>query len=189
MPILLLSALLGVGVIKKPHAMMKGFQLFAKAVKIIAIFGLAVAAVSYLSGFAIIPNLLPLEDAMATVCSICIAMVGSMPLAELMQRLLNKPFRLINKKAGLNSASATGLLLGLVSATPALAMIPQMNRRGQVVISAALVSCICTFGAHFAFANSLYPHMVPALLAAKLVGGICGGLLAMLATKQLKQDV
>lgn len=186
MPILLLSALLGVGVIRKPHAMMKGFQLFAKAVKIIAIFGLAVAAVSYLSDFAIIPNLLPLEDAMATVCSICIAMVGSMPLAELIQRLLKVPFQTINKKAGLNSASSAGLLLGLVSATPALAMISQMNRRGQVVISAALVSCICSFGAHFAFANSLYPEMVPALLAAKLMGGLLGGILAMLATKNLK---
>jgi ethanolamine transporter len=187
LPVLILSVLLGIGVVKKPETMMKGFLGFARFIRIMGIFGLTVGAVSYLSGITFLSGSLPLEEAMATVCSICIAMVGSMPLAELMQRLLNKPFRLINEKAGLNSASSTGLLLGLVSATPALAMIPQMNRRGQVVISAALVSCICTFGAHFAFANSLYPHMVPALLAAKLIGGICAGLLAMLATKHLKQ--
>ena len=65
----------------------------------------------------------------------------------------------------------------LASATPALAMIPQMNRRGQVVGSACLVSCVCTFGAHFAYADSMYPDMVPAMLAAKLVGGLLGGLL------------
>ena len=187
LPVLLLSAALGFGVLKKPEAMMKGFQKFASFIKITGIFGLTAAAVSHLCGITVIPNLFPLEEAMATVCSICITMVGSMPLAELIQRLLKKPFQLINKKAGLNSASATGLLLGLVSATPALAMISQMNRRGQVVISAALVSCICSFGAHFAFANSLYPEMVPALLAAKLLGGLLGAVLAMLATRDLKE--
>ena len=187
LPVLLLSTVLGFGVLKKPDVMMKGFQRFAEFIRITGIVGLTAAAVSHLSGIAFIPNLFPLEDAMATVCSICITMVGSMPLAELIQRLLKKPFRLLNEKAGLNSASATGLLLGLVSATPALAMISQMNRRGQVVISAALVSCICSFGAHFAFANSLYPEMVPALLTAKLLGGLLGAILAMLATRDLKK--
>lgn len=187
LPVLLLSALLGIGVIKNPEAMINGFQWFAKFIRVIGIAGLTLGTASYLSGIYRIPGLLPLEDAMTTVCSICITMAGSMPLAELIQRLLRKPFQMLNEKAGLNSASATGLLLGLVSATPALVMIPQMNRRGQVVISAALVSCVCTFGAHFAFANSLYPQMVPALLLSKLAGGICGGLFAMIATRNLKQ--
>ena len=188
MPVLLFSVILGIGVLKKPGIMMKGFLGFANAVRITAVFGLAAGAVSYLADITVIPGLLPLEDAMETVCSICIAMVGSMPLAELIQRLLKVPFRYINKVTGLDSSSSTGLLLGLVSATPALAMIPQMNRRGQVVISAALVSCICTFGAHFAFANSLCPEMVPALLVSKLVGGLLGGILAMFATKNLKES-
>ena len=113
-------------------------------------------------------------------------MLGSMPLAELIQRLMKKPFEAISQKTGLNGATTTGVLLGLVSATPALAMIPQMNRRGQVVASACLVSCVCSFGAHFAYANNLYPHMVPAMLAAKLLGGLLGGLLAMLVTRNEK---
>lgn len=187
LPVLLLSALLGIGVIKSPETMINAFQWFAKFIRLIGIAGLTLGTASYLSGISILPGLLPLEDAMTTVCSICITMAGSMPLAELIQRLLRKPFQMLNEKAGLNSASATGLLLGLVSATPALVMIPQMNRRGQVVIPAALVSCVCTFGAHFAFANSLYPQMVPALLISKLAGGICGGLFAMIATRNLKQ--
>ena len=187
LPVLLLSALLGIGVIKNPEAMINGFQWFGKFIRLIGIAGLTLGTASYLSGISILPGLLPLEDAMTTVCSICITMAGSMPLAELIQRLLRKPFQMLNEKSGLNSASATGLLLGLVSATPALVMIPQMNRRGQVVISAALVSCVCSFGAHFALANSHYPQMVPALLASKLAGGICGGLFAMIATRNLKQ--
>ena len=87
-----------------------------------------------------------------------------------------------------NGASTTALLLGLVTATPALAMLPQMNKRGQVVISACLVSCVCVFGAHFAYANNLYPEMVPAMLAAKLAGGLLSGFIAMLSTRTLKES-
>ena len=185
LPVLLISLLLAIGVIKKPDAMMKGFQGFAKFIKSIAILGLTMAAVTHLTGIQLLKNLLPLQDAMKTVSAICIVMLGSMPLAELIQRLMKVPFEKIYEKTGLNAATTTGVLLGLVSATPALAMIPQMNRRGQVVGSACLVSCVCSFGAHFAYANNLYPEMVPAMLAAKLLGGFLGGLLAMAATRDL----
>jgi len=50
------------------------------------------------------------------------------------------------------------------------------------------MSCVCTFGAHFAYANSLYPDMVPAMLAAKLLGGLLGGVIAMIATRNLKEN-
>lgn len=185
LPVLLISLILAVGVIRKPEAMMKGFQTFAKCIQIIAIFGLSLAAVSHLTEITFWKDLLPLQEAMDTVVSIGIVMLGSMPLAELIQRVLKTPLAKITVKTGLDSASTTALLLGLVTATPALALIPQMNRRGQVVIPACLVSSVCIFGAHFAYADSLYPEMVPAMLAAKLVGGLLGGLLAMSATRRL----
>ena len=186
LPVLLISLLLAIGVIKNPDTMMKGFQAFARFIKRIAILGLTLAAVTHLTGITLLKNLLPLQDAMKTVSAICIVMLGSMPLAELIQRLMKVPFEKICKMTGLNGATTTGVLLGLVSATPALAMIPQMNRRGQVVASACLVSCVCSFGAHFAYTNSMYPDMVPAMLAAKLVGGMFGGLIAMAVTRDLK---
>ena len=187
LPVLVLCALLGIGVVRKPDAMMKGFQAFAKFIRTIAIGGLTLAAITHLSGIALVKDLLPLQDAMKTVSAICIVMLGSMPLAELIQRLLKGPLQIINEKVGLNAASTTGLLLSLASATPALAMVPQMNRRGQVVISACLVSSVCTFGAHFAYANNLYPEMVPAMLTAKLLGAFLGGAIAMIATRNMKE--
>jgi len=189
LPVLLISMLLAIGVIRKPDAMMKGFQGFAKFIKAIAILGLTLASVTHLSGITLLKDLLPLQDAMKTVSSISIVMLGSMPLAELIQRLMKVPFEMICEKTGLNGATTTGVLLGLVSATPALAMIPQMNRRGQVVGTACLVSCVCTFGAHFAYANSLYPDMVPAMLAAKLSGGLLAGIIAMFATRNTENSL
>lgn len=187
LPVLLISLLLAIGVVKKPDAMMKGFHTFAAFIQIIAILGLTLAAVTHLTEITLLQNLLPLQDAMETVSAICIVMLGSMPLAELIQRLMKVPFEKICEKTGLNGATATALLLGLVSATPALAMIPQMNRRGQVVASACLVSCVGSFGAHFAYANNVDPGMVPALLAAKLLGGLLGGLIAMISTRNWKE--
>ena len=186
LPILLISLLLAIGVIKKPAAMMCGFQAFARVIKIVATLGLTLAAISHLTGITLLKGMPPLQEAMQTVCSICIVMLGSMPLAELIQRLMKAPFRWIGKKTGLNGASTTALLLGMVSATPALAMIPEMNRRGKVVISAALVCCVCVFGAHFAFTMNVEPDLVPALLTAKLVGGVLGGSIAILATRNMK---
>ena len=123
LPVLLISALLAVGVIFKPDVMMKGFQCFGNGIKIVGTLGLTVAAVTHLTGITLIPAMPPLQDAMKTVSSICIVMLGSMPLVELIQRMMKKPFQWISEKTGLNGASTTALIIGLVSATPALAMI------------------------------------------------------------------
>ena len=187
LPVLLISVLLAIGMGRKPETMMKGFLGFSKIIRAIGTLGLTIAAVIHLTGFNFLPILPPLQDAMKTVSAICIVMLGSMPLAELIQRVMRVPFQKIRKKTGLNGASTTALLLGLVSATPALAMIPQMNRRGKVVISASLVSSVCVFGAHFAFANSVAPEIVPAMLAAKLLGGILGGGIALAATRNMEE--
>lgn len=186
LPILLISVLLAVGVLKKPDVMLKGFQVFARIIQILATLGLMLAAITHLTGIPLLRSMPPLLDAMKTVNSICIVMLGSMPLAELIQRVMKKPFARIQAKTGLNGASTTALLLGLFSATPALAMIPEMDSRGKTVISACLVSSVCVLGAHFAFTMSMEPELVPALLAAKFAGGILGGAVALLATRNPK---
>ena len=184
LPILLICVFLSIGVIKTPDKMMKGFRIFAHIIQIVATFGLMVSAITHLTGIPIFPTMPPLQDAMKTVSSICIVMLGSMPLAELIQRIMKVPFAWLEKYTGLNGASTTGLLLGLFTATPALAMIPQMDRRGKVVVSACLVSCVCVLGAHFAFATGVHPELVPALLTAKFLGGLTGGGIAMISTRK-----
>jgi ethanolamine transporter len=183
LPILLLSLALSIGVIMKPDVMMKGFRFFSRIIKIIATLGLTLAAMSHLTGITLIPSMPPLLEAMETVSSICIVMLGSMPLAELIQRIMKVPFARIREKTGLNGVSTTALLLGMVSTTPTLAMIPDMDKRGKVLCSACLVSYVGLFSAHLAFAMQFEPDMIPALLAAKTVGAIIGGTIALLSTR------
>lgn len=185
LPVLLISLLLAIGVITKPDTMMKGFQSFAKLIKVIVTLGLTVAAVAHLTGTTIISAMPPLLEAMETVSSICIVMLGSMPLAELVQRVMKVPFAIIREKTGLNGVSTTALILGMVSTTPALAMIPDMDKRGKVLCSACLVSYVGLFSAHLAFAMRFEPDMIPALLAAKTVGAVLGGALAVVTTRNM----
>ncbi len=183
LPVLLITLLLAVGVAAKPEAMNKGFQLFAGFVRILATLGLTLAALQHILKQQWIPQMPPLLEAMETVCSICIVMLGSMPLAELVQRIMKKPFAWIEQKTGLNGASTTGMLLAMVSVTPVLAMIRDMDPRGKVVCSASLVCSVGVFGAHLAFTMNAEPALVPALLVSKLTGGCVGTILALIATK------
>lgn len=182
LPIFLICALLLWGLMKKPEGMTRLFQRFVRGIQILASLGLTLGAVQYITGLAIFPSLIPLEDAMEVVCSIAIMMLGSMPLAELLQRLLKRPFAWVRKHTGLNEVSTTGLLIGMVSVVPALAMFPRMDDRGKVVNGAFLVSAASVFAAHLGFALSTQPQMAAALLTAKLLGGVLGVILALTVT-------
>lgn len=184
LPVVVLCGLLALGVLKKPKAMEKGFALFGKCIQVISTFGLILAAVTHMTGLTILGQMLPLQQAMQTVSAIGIVMLGSMPLAELLQRLLRVPFAWISRKTGLNSVSTTGLILGLVSATPTLAMLPEMDKRGKVVCASCLVCCVGFLGSHLAFAINSQPDMVPALLVTKLVGAILGAGIALAAKEK-----
>ena len=164
---------------------MKGFQTFSRIIEIIATLGLTLAAVSHLTGISIFQKMPSLLEAMETVSSIGIVMLGSMPLAELLQRIMKRPFDKIQKKSGLNGASTTALLLGMISTTPALAMIPEMDKRGKVLCSACLVCYVGVFGAHLAFTMRFEPDMIPALLAAKTAGAILSTGIALFSTRNL----
>lgn len=183
LPIFLISGALCLGLVKRPEGMTRLFQKFAGVIASLAIFGLTLGAVRYMTGWEILPHMMPLEEAMEVVCSIAIVMLGSMPLAELLQRLLKTPFRWIGKHTGLNESSTTALLIGMVSVVPALAMIPRMDKRGKVVNGAFVVCAASAFAAHLGFCISTEPDMAAALLTAKLFGGALGVVIALAATK------
>lgn len=188
LPVLLLSVLLMIGIAKFPEGTVKGFSVFAGVINVLTTVGLICGAFTYMTGFELIPGLAPIEEAMAVVSSIGVVMLGSLTVAELLQRALRKPLAIVGKKTGMNSAAITGLLMGIVSVTPAVAMIKDMDRRGKIVNSAYLVCAASALAAHMGFAFGVDQTAVIPLLAAKIVGGVAGALIALAFTKNMKND-
>jgi ethanolamine transporter len=186
LPVFLVCGMLLWGLVKKPETMAAIFRKFARGIQMVAGVGLTLGAVRYMTGRELLKGMVSLEEAMEVVCSIAIVMLGSMPLAELMQRLLKIPFCWIQEKTGLNSTSTTGILIGMVSVVPALAMIPRMDNRGKVINGAFVVCGASAFAAHLGFTVSTQPDMAAALLTAKLLGGVLGAVTALLATRKRK---
>ena len=181
-PIFLISILLIIGLRRAPEAMAQHFRRFSGLIQKVAILGLTFGAVQHMTGWHFPGNIVPLADAMEVVCSIAIVMLGSMPLAVLFQKLLHKPLLWIHEKTRLNEASTTGMLLGAVSVVPALAMFPQMDRRGKIMNGAFLVCSASTFAAHLGFTITVAPEMTVPLLICKLLGGLLGAAAALVAT-------
>ena len=143
-------------------------------------------AVEYMTGWQLLPGMKSLKEAMQVVCSIGIVMLGSMPLAELLRRMMERPLGWVQRKTGLNSESTTALLVGMVSISPALAAIPRMDRRGKTVVSACMVCAGSCFAAHLGYTMEAEPEMVGVLLAVKLLGGVLAVCAAMAVTRDLK---
>ena len=153
-------------------------------IRLLTTIGLIAGAFCYMTGFSLLPDLAPLEDAMAVVSSIGIVLLGSLPTAELLQRVLKKPLSFIGRKTGMNDSSAAGLLMGIVSPVPAITMMEKMDERGKIVNAAFLVSAASTIAAHMGFTFGTDPDFVVPLLVAKLAGGIAAVCAALFFTKK-----
>ena len=183
LPMLLVSALLLLGIWKCTDKMIRGFSMFAAGIRIISTIGLIAAAFQYMTGFALIPGLAPIQEAMAIVASIAIAMLGSLPISELLQRLLKRPMAWFGERTGMNSASVTGLLIGIVSVTMGIVLIKDMDKRGKVVIAAYLVCAASGFAAHLGFVAGMNSSLIAPLLVSKVVGGAVGAAIALWGTR------
>lgn len=179
LPVFLVAAALLLGMWKAPGKMIKGFILLAGGIRWLVTIGLVLAAVEYMTGWALLPGMAPLEEAMEVVASICIVLLGSLPMAELLRRCLVRPFAWAGDKLGMRPQSLTGMLVGLVSAIPALSMMKDMDSRGKVAVGAFLVSGTSLLAAHLAFVLSTEPVMLAPVLFGKLSGAVAAVVLAL----------
>lgn len=183
LPVLVLSGLLLLCILKFTDAAIRGFGVFARIIQILTTLGLVLGAVQYMTGLSLLPGLTPIEDGMAVAASIGIVMLGSLPVAELLRRCLEKPLGWAARHTGMNSASVTGLLVGMVSVVPAIVLVRDMDRRGRVVNAAFLVCGASGLAAHLGFTAGVEENMILPMLASKLLGGFLGVILALLGTR------
>ena len=159
-PVLILAILLVFGISRFPDGMIHGFRVFATVIRS--------------AGLQLLPGLTPLDEALKVVSSIGIVLLGSLPFAEILQRLLKNPLEWIGEKIGLGRNGTAGLLVGIVSALPVIADMKRMNER-EIVMNAALLVCGTSMvAAHLGFVLGVDAPATGALLAGKLTGGIAG---------------
>ena len=175
LPVLVLALLLLLGLWKIPDKLVRGFCLLAEGIRWLVTIGLVLAAVESMTGWSPLPGMAPIEEAMAT----GVVLLGSLPAAELVRRLLVRPFAWLGERLGMKPQSLTAMLVGLVSALPTLSMFPDMDDRGKVAAGAFLVSGTSLLAAHMAFTISTEPQMLAAVIAAKLSGALAAVLLAL----------
>ena len=170
----MLVVLLVLGLSRFPDKMIHGFRVFATVIRSAGTIGIALGAFSYMTGLQLLPGLTPLDEALKVVSSIGIVLLGSLPFAEILQRLLKNPLEWIGEKIGLGRNGTAGLLVGIVSALPVIADMKRMNER-EIVMNAALLVCGTSMvAAHLGFVLGVDAPATGALLAGKLTGGIAG---------------
>lgn len=179
LPIFLLALLLLLGLWRAPEAMVKGFCLLAEGIKLLVTAGLVLAAVESLTGWSPIPDMAPVGEAMAVVSGIGVVMLGSLPMAELLRRALERPFARLGGRLGIKAQSLTGMLVGLVTPLPTLAMYGEMDDRGKVAAGAFLVSGASLLAAHMGFVVSTEPAMLAPVMVGKLGGALAAAALAL----------
>ena len=174
LPVFLLAVLLILGLSRFPDGMIRGFRVFAEIIRGAGTIGIALGAFSYMTGVQLLPEMAGLDEALGVVSSIGIVLLGSLPFAEILQRLLKKPLEWVGEKIGLGRLGTAGLLVGIVSALPVIADMKQMNER-EIVMNAALLVCGTSMvAAHLGFVLGVDAPATGALLAGKLTGGIAG---------------
>ena len=94
-PVLILAILLVFGISRFPDGMIHGFRVFATVIRSAGTIGIALGAFFYMTGLQLLPGLTPLDEALKVVSSIGIVLLGSLPFAEILQRLLKNPLEWI----------------------------------------------------------------------------------------------
>ena len=183
-PIVLLAALIALGLWKAERFMIKGFSIFGKAITGLITLGLAVGIVQSLTGLTILPGTAPLEEGFQTVGAIAIVLAGAFPLVALVTKLLKKPLLRLGKLLGINDTAAGGLVASLANSIATFSLVEEMDQRGKVVNIAFAVSAAFVFGDHLGFTAGFAPQLLPAMIVAKLTGGITAIAVALLLTRK-----
>ena len=186
-PIVLFAALIALGLWKAEKAMIKGFGIFGKGIVALITVGLAAAIVQALTGFALIPGMVNIEEGFLTVGAIAIVLAGAFPLVLAVTKLLKKPLLKLGRLLGMNEVAAAGLIATLANSIATFGMVKDMDRRGKVVNIAFSVSAAFVFGDHLGFTAGFAPQMLPAMILGKLAGGVSAVAVALWLTKEKAQ--
>ena len=178
LPVIVLAVVLSVGILRFPKGTLRCFRVFSKLISILITLGLMVGAVQYMTGWELLP------EAMGVVSSIGIVLLGALPVAELLQRLLKRPMTKLAPRLHLSESGTVNMLICAVSVAPALASLRELDDTDITVNGAFAVCAASCLSAHLGFVVAVAPAMTTAMIVAKLVGGVIGAALALFMVKR-----
>ena len=183
LPLTIFSGLVAAALIFIPAACIRFFSAFGFFVKVLGIVGLLCAILTSLTGIEISAHFDSLENAALICLRSCITLSGTLPMMFLVGKLLHRPLNALGAKLHINAVSTLMLLGTLVSNTPTLGMMEQMDKKGVVLNASFAVSAAFMFGAHLAFTMAIDSSYVLPMILSKLLPGLCGLALALILYK------
>ena len=187
LPVIIVSVITCIGLALKPDLCRKIFSLIGSFVLVVITVGLAAGIFSHLTGKTLIPYMSPIKDAFSIVADVAIILAGVFPLIKVISKIFSKVFTAAGKKIGIDETSVLGLISSLANSIPTFEMAGKMNAKGRMMNMAFAVSASFVFGDHLAFTMSFDKSFLWAVIAGKLISGVCAVTVAALMYKSMNK--
>ena len=188
-PIIVFSVLLTIGFKVCQEQLVRAADMFGKMITKIGLIGLIAGGFTYMTGITVIPGMPSVMDGMTTVCGMVFILAGTMPLLEIFTRAASEPLNRIGRKAGMDAVSMSGIIFTIASCVPTFAMMKNMTKRGIVINSAWIVTCVGLLGSQIGFVLQEAPEMLVPFVSTKLISGAVCMAIAFRFTKSMKEEI
>lgn len=196
-PLIVIVTAIALGLRFLPDLMIRGFLWFGRIMNACITMVLVCSIVEYftydkvmsgggifsyvLGGWGFDPIIADKQDqfrALEIAGYIGIMLSGAFPMVYLIQKYLKKPMEAFGQKIGIESAGAAGILAAIANILAMFRLVKDMSPKDKVLNIAFAVCAAFMFGDHLAFTANFQPNLILPILSGKLVGGICGFILA-----------
>lgn len=186
LPIIILSAVISIGLIKKPDLVKKIFAGVGNLLFLLVITGLGIGIFHKLTGTEIIKNTESIDEAFLIIGNIAIILSGVFVLLAVISKLFNKVFMKLGNLLKINNTAVLGLITSLANSIPVFSMIKDMDKKGRIMNMAFGVSGAYAFGDHLAFVLSFDRNFAVPMVIGKLISGVASLILAQFIYKKMR---
>lgn len=179
-PIIIFSVVIIIGLYLYVNTIIKVFTIIGRVIVVLGMIGLSIQGSLSIMGIKTSLNLLPIEESLAIVGKIAIFLGGAYVLIEVLKRILEKKFRSIENKLGVNSMSIAALVGSLASAIIIFSEFENLDDKGKVICTAFSVGGAYVFGGQLGYVAAEANDIVGIYIITKLICGILAVILAML---------
>ncbi len=174
LPVLILCLIVEVGSRVSAKTTAKTMIGIASGVRILTLvlFALVILGI-FVEDFAI-ADAEVVKDTFVCCAKMAAVVCGSMVFSKLALKHFKKPFSILARLMGTNEQSVMGILLGMTTTFAMLPLVPEMDRRGQLINGAFSVGGAYIIGGQMAYVSALTTgHEILVFFVTKIVFTVC----------------